>query len=665
MLKKLLYILPLLFILFFQNANSQDAAEIGKLQEALKKIITDTDRVNTLSLLCFNYSDVNFDSAALYGNKALQLATDIHYQKGVADAYNNLGWAYYHHSNNEKAKQYLDTSLEKYKAAGLDGYSAPPLSHLASIYLDEKNYPQALSYFKQALQYSENGNNQSEIGLVLFNIGKVYNMEGDHAQARQYFIQARDIQLKLNDEVQAATDISSIANTYQFEEKFDSALIYYRQILPIFLKHHDIYRIGNLYENMGIALGNSKKYSEAFQNLLEAKKYYTQLNSKTDLAYLEEEMGELYMEQGNTQQAFTCFNDAIKPATEIPLQDLKRVLLQDLSNAYKKTGDYKNAYLFLDSSYKIKDSLFTSEKQNELVKMQTQFETERKEKENQLLKEQNVANNIQLKQNKVFLIAALIGLVLLSALLYLLYRNRKTKINSILKLHELNAQLLQQKEEIMRINTLLELKALRAQMNPHFIFNCMSSIQECILTGRIDDANTYLTKLSRLLRMVLNHADDESIPLEKELEILNLYLQLEKIRLKGSFEYSIEMDEEILAEPINVPTLILQPFAENAIWHGLLNKENNRLLNISGSIKNDSLHFIIEDNGIGRVKSAELRSHKHLHRSKATELIAKRLQLLRQQSGLKQTGFHVEDLYDNHDQPTGTRVEIILPISNS
>jgi LytS/YehU family sensor histidine kinase len=135
--------------------------------------------------------------------------------------------------------------------------------------------------------------------------------------------------------------------------------------------------------------------------------------------------------------------------------------------------------------------------------------------------------------------------------------------------------------------------------------------------------------------------------------------------LKGSFEYSIDMDEEMIAEEVKVPTLILQPFAENAIWHGLLSKESNRMLRITGSIKNDMLFFTVEDNGIGRKKAGEMRSHHHPYNSRAMELIKKRLLVLQQQSGFLQTGFEIFDLYDNIRQPAGTRVEIILPISNS
>lgn len=190
----------------------------------------------------------------------------------------------------------------------------------------------------------------------------------------------------------------------------------------------------------------------------------------------------------------------------------------------------------------------------------------------------------------------------------------------------------------------------------------MSSIQECMLTGRIDDANTYLTKLSRLLRMVLNHSDEESISLEKELQMLTLYLQLEKVRLKNNFDFKLEMDEDIVPEELEVPALFLQPFAENAIWHGLVNKNADRQLTIKGSIKNEALYFIILDNGIGRKKAEEMRPEAMRHPSKGISLIKKRLSIINKKMHNEQAAFTIHDLYNDDKTATGTCVEIELPL---
>jgi LytS/YehU family sensor histidine kinase len=183
-----------------------------------------------------------------------------------------------------------------------------------------------------------------------------------------------------------------------------------------------------------------------------------------------------------------------------------------------------------------------------------------------------------------------------------------------------------------------------------------------MLTGRLDEANIYLSKLSRLLRMVLVHSDDENITLSKELEMLSLYLELESLRFKGSFLYNIDVDEEIVTEDILVPALILQPFAENAIWHGLLKNHDNRQLNICIRLKQEMLQCIIRDNGIGRAKAASLKSKHSKNDSRGVKLIEKRIKILKDQLQEPDTAIHITDLYDLNNEPEGTKVEIILPI---
>ena len=146
------------------------------------------------------------------------------------------------------------------------------------------------------------------------------------------------------------------------------------------------------------------------------------------------------------------------------------------------------------------------------------------------------------------------------------------------------------------------MQALRAQMNPHFIFNCLSSINRFILKNESKTASDYLTRFSRLIRMVLINSQKSMIPLEDELQMLRLYLDMERLRFKNSFDYSIIFTNAIETGAIFIPPLLLQPFCENAIWHGLMHKEGQGILNIEFSMKDNILNCIIADNGIGQEK---------------------------------------------------------------
>lgn len=218
--------------------------------------------------------------------------------------------------------------------------------------------------------------------------------------------------------------------------------------------------------------------------------------------------------------------------------------------------------------------------------------------------------------------------------------------------------------EKSRVNQLiaeLETKALRAQMNPHFIFNSLNAIQECIMTEQIDTAYDYLFKFSRLLRKVLESSSKSLITIENELEVLRLYLALEGLRFDEKFVWKIEKGEDEEIEEMYIPSLMIQPFVENAIWHGLLHKKGNRQLKISFYLEEKLLVCIVEDNGIGRKQAKEIRKRKKFkHQSLALQLITDRLAIIEQQTN-KMARIKIVDLFDEQGDARGTRVEIRLP----
>jgi sensor histidine kinase YesM len=169
-----------------------------------------------------------------------------------------------------------------------------------------------------------------------------------------------------------------------------------------------------------------------------------------------------------------------------------------------------------------------------------------------------------------------------------------------------------------------------------------------------------------LLRAILIHGDKETVTLKEELEILNLYIELEARRFKDSFHYQIECDEEIDQDEIKIPTLLIQPFVENAIWHGLMHKEGDRKLNIRFSESDDFLHCIIEDNGIGRKRSEEAKrtnGQGRGHISKGIQVSLERLKTMHNKNG-NGGSLDIIDLYDENGKASGTRVEINFPVQN-
>lgn len=208
----------------------------------------------------------------------------------------------------------------------------------------------------------------------------------------------------------------------------------------------------------------------------------------------------------------------------------------------------------------------------------------------------------------------------------------------------------------------LEMHALRAQMNPHFLFNSLNSINRFIIQNNSDQASAYLTKFSRLMRLILQNSQNELVPLENELEALKLYLELEAVRFDHHFTYTIKVDESVDTVALKVPPLIIQPYAENAIWHGLMHKEEKGHLLIELIEEGDYLICRIVDDGIGRQKAAELKSKSiSSHKSMGMKITADRITSMKQKKS-NQNNIQITDLVDAEGNPAGTAVEIKISL---
>jgi sensor histidine kinase YesM len=233
------------------------------------------------------------------------------------------------------------------------------------------------------------------------------------------------------------------------------------------------------------------------------------------------------------------------------------------------------------------------------------------------------------------------------------------KIKSI----EAEQQLRKQKAELDNISkqlTEMQLAALRNQMNPHFIFNALNSIKKFMLTNEAENADKYLGKFSRLIRSILNTSREPNISLEKEIDMLSLYLELEKLRFGKKLNYRIDLDESLAEGSVFIPTMMVQPFIENAILHGIMHKESDGEIVISFKDFEEYLEINVRDNGVGRkVASQILSDKKDGHSSLGIEVTTKRLQALKTDHQIP-AGIEIIDLEDNGNA-AGTLVKIFVP----
>ena len=300
-------------------------------------------------------------------------------------------------------------------------------------------------------------------------------------------------------------------------------------------------------------------------------------------------------------------------------------------------------------------------------------------------KETDLALNKQKLQQQVFIRNSLAGGLLLILVigffifrnLYLKRKNDRLRLEKDLEVHKLQSE--QKQLELQRQAVELEMQALRAQMNPHFIFNCLSSINKFILKNEPDAASDYLTRFSRLIRMVLINSQKPLITLEDELDMLTIYLDMERLRFKNTFDYQIAFTNRVDAGALYIPSLLLQPFCENAIWHGLRHlpvrqagladpqsgRQELGRLDIVLSMDNKVLNCSITDNGIGRKKAAEIKSKSaEDKKSLGLKITTERLALLNRENNFS-TFYKIEDVLDENNEVAGTRVELKISYKES
>ncbi|PCH90883.1 MAG: hypothetical protein COB85_09830, partial [Bacteroidetes bacterium] len=383
-------------------------------------------------------------------------------------------------------------------------------------------------------------------------------------------------------------------------------------------------------------------YDMSIDYFLKSLNIDQEVDNKDGIARSLNNLGEVYLAKGDQKIAIEYLEKSMLVAKKIGQKHIIMGTNRNLELIAAELNDFESAYRYhrIYSSYK--DSLFNQEKSKQITEMQTKYETEKKEKEIIMLSSINQIQELQLSKNR-YLIFGLAGMVLLIGVIAVLFI-RQNKLQAKHKEIE------------------LEQKLLRAQMNPHFIFNSLNSIQRLILESNNDDAYTYLQKFSTLMRKILEHSGLSAIPIVDEIALLKLYLDLESLRFENKFEYHIEVQDELDSLEASIPTMLIQPHVENAIHHGLMSKKSGGKIDIGLKRSNGHLVCVVEDNGIGRKKAMELKEKSQTnHKSMGISITEERLKYLNAKVG-RSLSVSIHDLVDDDGNASGTKVEMSIPL---
>ena len=448
--------------------------------------------------------------------------------------------------------------------------------------------------------------------------------------------------------------LGGIADNFVMLGMADSAERYYRRTLAG-LAPDDVRQRSITESNLAKLLSERGEHSAAIALMqetvgrlktLDEGKYAKALNT---LAYI-------YHRAGRHREAVAHFSESER-LNQLTEKDISTTLenLGFTAESQAALGEHAAAYATMLQLEEVLHAYYARTANEEILALEKRFETERTEKENALLRAENEERRLNEERLRARWIAAAALVTLLAGLLALLYRNYLMRGQHARDMQRINDELQDQRDRVQRMNDLLELKVLRAQLNPHFIHNCQNSAIALVKEGREQEALTYLQGLSKLMRAVLEQSVMDRITLEAELDFLRQYLQLEALRLPD-LRYQVEADGELLNDETLLPALLVQPFVENAIWHGLANKQGEREVQVRFTATKDGLRCTIEDNGVGRQSAA---GRAEGDRSYATELTQERLLLLTHR--MQQKGsIVIHDRRDDAGRPAGTEVVLEL-----
>lgn len=564
------------------------------IQSALK----DTVNINQINKAAFNIRLTDPRKTVNLADSALFLSKKLNYSFGIAEANRIKGVGFYYLSDTEHAvKSYIE-ALKYFKVINDKKNEARVYNNFGNLY-KEIDYNKALFYYKKALSIAKKLNSDEFTAGIYLNIATILRFQGDLKNSIRYHEISKEIFATIRDTINFITSLQNSGVIFYDLNDFETAKERLFEAI-IQAKKHNLYKVivGSNLTLTTIYLEQAE-YFKAEASINDGIKYSRMLGDNNSVYYYLYKAYELELKRKN-------YPKALRYLKEVHHHDSLQ-LSRNLSDNIRKTSSH---YLQLQ---KIQE--------NELVIAQQKY------KETQYW----------------WLISSIISILLLAALIgiIIIYFSQKRK----------------QKKELKIQNTIatLEQKALQAMMNPHFVFNVINTIQYFIGINESKAANQILTGFARLMRKHLEICLKSNITLFEEIQYLNLYLSLEKIRFAEKMNYSINIDNAIETEEILIPSMLIQPFIENAVWHGLLPKEDGGWIQINFTCNDSMLRIEIVDNGIGISNSIKSRTHSQ-HTSRGLELIHERVHLLNK---ITKTTIQITQTQTGE---SGTEVNISIPI---
>jgi tetratricopeptide (TPR) repeat protein len=676
---------------------------IDSLQAVLRFSREDTGKVRVMDEISYLYRLKQPDTGLAFGKRALMLAEKTNWTPGIARSYNCIGINYYMMSDADSSLKYHQKALGRYQQLGDSSGIGWSMCYLGAVYVNILNdYPKALSYLEPSLQLLSRINDRKGMARTFDILGVAYLDLGEATKSLEHFQKAERMSEELGDKATAATSDLHIGNLYTELSQYSKALDYSKKALAVFKSvdnkvgissalgalgqiYCDIHKYSEgleyyrqaavidkeLGQKLGLAqdianIGNIyitlQKYAEALSSFQESFNLEKALGYKSGMANCLSNIATIYINspdsfmnrlgyRGNKRYTIaekTC-KEALMLANEINAIVDKEFALETLTSIYTKEKDFANAYKYYREKVALNDSLVGDEKRKEITKREIQYQYDKKEDSLRAVQEKKDALALAEIRRQKLIRNYTIGIVAVAgafSFLMIVSYNRRKKLIADKRVSE------------------LEMNALHLQMNPHFIFNCLHSINKYMIDNEGKLASAYLIKFSNLMRLTLENSREKEVSLSRDLSALELYMQLEALRFKNKFQYVIEVDPGIDQESTLMPPMLLQPFVENSIIHGISNKAGG-IIKINVTREGNMIRCVVEDNGDGRKASVKLNVAREVKReSLGVKITQERLQIIDKLKKVK-TAIFITDLADINDGLSGLRIELLLPFENA
>lgn len=575
--------------------------------------------------------------------KSMEINKAIGNQAGIAVAFGNLAAVYEDIGENKKAILCYERGLAIKKEIGDRRGMGLSYLNIGYMYDIQGNVEQGLTYYHAGLNIFKEFNDKRLIAAALNNIAYVHDNQGDYAKGLAYYTECLKIQEEIEDKIGTGYTLNNIGLLYSKQSRYEEAREYYERSLQVRVAINHQRGIATSLSNLGKLqqkLGNPEKALALFQQSLQIRE---EIQNKHGILVSAIHIGNLYLDLGRTQEAQPYLDRGMQLAFETGIpEDIKSAAFASM-RLHKRQGEYQKALEMHELYIQMRDSINNQDTRANIVRQEARFQAAKQEEEIAELGRKEAQILARSERQQKWLWAAGAGMLSLGLLIVLIYARQRNKRN-------------RQALEFAQKKAELEQQAFRAQMNPHFIFNSLNAIQKLYVEGDLNKAGDYTADFGQLMRKILDNSGKPVVQLSEDLHCLELYLNLEQGRMEHEevLTYSIQVDDSIDPKSMHIPPLIIQPYVENAIWHGIVPQESGKV-EVELTLHDlDHLRCTVRDNGVGIETSKNRKASNRLlvhadHESKGMKITAQRL-------GSEQA------LLARELESGGTEITLIIPI---